>query len=83
MPIWHNPSWYGGVCKWRRWWRERKTAENKNKHVIYRDIKDNDTETDWYTLWKVIEEFPDDTHPADMKERLKDEDDDEKDNSRE
>ena len=36
-------------------WRERKTAENKLKSVIHRDITSNKKETIWDILKKVTE----------------------------
>ena len=39
-----------------------------NKGVIHKYIEDNEKETNRDTSNKVIEEFPDDTTPYDMKE---------------
>ena len=35
--------------------KKEKTAENKNEGVIHRDISENEKETNWDTLKKVIE----------------------------
>ena len=47
---------------------KQERAEKINKGVIRRDITDNEKETNWYTLNKVIEEFSDDTTPGEMEE---------------
>ena len=36
--------------------------------MIHRDINENETETNWDTLDKIIEEFPDITSKAMMKD---------------
>ena len=47
----------------------KKTAENENEGVIHRDITENEPETNWDVLKKVIEECPD-GQDEDKKEKL-------------
>ena len=81
MPIWHNTSWYLGMCKYWRWWREIKISWNKNQGVIHRDITENENETNQVTLNKLIEEFQYNTTPAYMGEFVNNEDNDKRKNS--
>ena len=59
--------------RWSRWRQERKTAENKNEGVIHTDITENEKETNWDTLKKVIEKWAYDTSPVVMEEFVNDE----------
>ena len=43
---------------------KEKTVDNINEDVIHRDITENEKETNWVTLEKLIEEFPYDTSPV-------------------
>ena len=52
---------------------KEKTVDNINEDVIHRDITENEKETNWVTLEKLIEEFPYDTSPVQMEEGVNDE----------
>ena len=45
---------------------EKKSAETVNEYVIHINMYENDTETNWYTLEQVIDEWPYETSPVVM-----------------
>ena len=55
--------------------KKEKNADSKNEGVIHRNITENENETNWYTLKKLIEEYPDNTPQIDMEECVNDKDD--------
>ena len=48
------------------------STETENEDMIHRDMNENETETNWGILDKVIQEWPDSTYPAMIEDCLND-----------